>query len=114
MKINTFNALIALLISVLLAYALYLSSNASLQMHVAAGGLACVFFSLLFAIGIEFSPTRTAVVLRVYFATFALIALMLNVLFALFSQSASAYVVSIGILFLLMLLGGRAIYSAKQ
>lgn len=113
MKINPVNTLVAVLLSALLAYALW-SVDGELKNYVAVG--AFVFFAgtLVPMIGGSYEYARNGFNLRVVSGVFFALALLVNVMFASFSWSATAYIVSNAALFLVYVLLGNLIYGARQ
>ena len=113
MKINPVNTLVAVLLSALLAYALW-SLDGELKNYVAVG--AFVFFAgtLVPMIGGSYESARNGFNLRVLSGVFFVVALVINVTFSSISLSATAYIVTDAALLLIYILLGNAIYGARQ
>lgn len=113
MKINPVNFLIAILISAILAYALW-SIGGDLQNYIAVG--AFVFFAGTLAptIGGAYEQARNGTNLRVTSAVFFALGLGINGLFAMISFSATAYIVVSALAFLLYVFLANAVFSARQ
>lgn len=113
MKINPVNSLIAVVLSALLAYALW-SLDGKLKYYIAVG--AFVFFAgtLLPLIGASYENSRGSINLRVVSSVFFVLGLILNGVFGIFSLSATAYILSSAIAFLIYFLIANAVYNAPQ
>lgn len=113
MKINPVNALIAVVLSALLAYALW-SLDGELKYYVAVGAFVFFVGTLLPLIGGSYENSRGTVNLRVVSAVFFVLGLLINGVFGVFSFSATAYIVSAAITFLIYVFIANAVYGAKQ
>ena len=113
MKINPVNALVAVLLSALLAYALW-SLGGDLKNYVAVGTFVSLAGTLVPMIGGSYEYARNGFNLRVVSGVFFVLALGINVMFASISLSATAYIVTNGALFLVYILLGNVIYGARQ
>lgn len=113
MKINPVNSMIAVLLSALLAYALW-SLDGELKNYVMVGAFVFFAATLVPMIGGGYQYARNGFNLRVVSGVFFAIALLANVVFACVSMSATAYIVTIASLFLLYVLLGNVIYGARQ
>ncbi|WP_153111219.1 hypothetical protein [Propionivibrio limicola] len=113
MKINPVNFLIAVLVSAILAYALW-SFGGDLKNYVAIG--AFVFFAGTLApmIGGSFELSRNSTNLRVTSAVFFVLGLIINGLFSMITFPATAYIVVSAIAFLLYVFLANAVYGARQ
>lgn len=113
MKINPVNFLIALLVSAILAYALW-SFGGDLKNYVAIG--AFVFFAgtLVPMIGGSFELSRNGNNLRIASAVFFVLGLSINGLFSMIAFSATAYIVVSAIVFLLYVFLANAVYRVRQ
>lgn len=113
MKINLVNFLIAVLVSAILAYALW-NFGGDLKNYVAVG--AFVFFAgtLVPTIGGSFELSRNGINLRVTSAVFFVLGLVINCMFSLITFSATAYIVISAIAFLLYILVANAVYGVRQ
>ena len=113
MQINPVNALIAVLLSALIAYALW-SFDGTLANHVAVGAFVFLVATLVPLIGGSYERPRNGFNLRVTSGVFCVIALLDNILFASFDFSATAYIVTTASLFLVYVLLANAVYNARQ
>lgn len=113
MKINPINFLIAVLVSAILAYALW-SFGGDLRNHIAVG--AFVFFAGTLApmIGGSYELARNGTNLRVTSAVFFGLGLSINGLFSMIALSATAYIVVSAVVFLLYIFLANAVYGARQ
>lgn len=113
MKINPVNALIAVLLSALIAYALW-SADGALKNYVAVGAFFFLAATLVPLIGASYEQARKGVNLRVTSGVFCAIAVLDNVLFATVDFSATAYIVTTALFFLVYVLLANVIYGARQ
>lgn len=113
MKINPVNALIAVVLSAVMAYALW-SLNGDLKNHVAVGAFIFFVGTLLPLIGGSFEQARNGINLRVVSGTFFVLGLVLNSVFGIFSFSATTYIVSSALIFLVYVFIANAVFGAKQ
>ena len=115
MKIRVVQTIIALGISVLLAYALYeLCHTDGKEMLLAIGGGLCLFLPLVTCLGVRFEQPRTTANVAVVGAVFFVLMLISNVLFAYLPFKTHTFVIVNGILLLLFLLIAYLIAKAKQ
>jgi hypothetical protein len=113
MKINPVNALIAIVLSAVMAYALW-SLSGDLKNYVAVGAFVFFVGTLLPLIGGSYEQARSGVNLRVVSGTFFVLGLVLNSVFGIFSFSATAYIVTSALIFLVYVFIANAVFGAKQ
>lgn len=113
MKIN-FNAVIAVAISILMAYGLYSIESNENRVMVAVGSFILFSASLVLMVGINFDMPRTGVNLRVVSGIFFVAALLSSLLFSFVGVTTTSYVVTNGIMLMLFLLVARTIFSTRQ
>lgn len=113
MRINIANLLVGLGIVALLAYGIW-SIDGELKTYVGVGSFASLFVTLIPAIGFDYALIRNARVLRVVCAVFFALGLVMNVLFASFGHSSSAYVVTVAVSLLVFVFLGNSLYNARQ
>lgn len=114
MKINSLNCLIALLIGALLTYGLVALDSNTMKGAIGIGAFIFLASTLTGAIGITFSEARIGVNVRILSFVFFIVALFINLFFAILTTSQTGYVVTCGIVFLIYVLIAQAIFSAKQ
>ena len=113
MKLNPVNSLIAIVLSAILAYALW-SLNGDLKNYVVVG--AFVFFAgtLVPLIGGSYEYVRSGVNLRVVSGVFFVLGLLINGIFGLLAFSATAYIVTSALVFLVYAFIANALYGTSQ
>ncbi len=115
MKIKVVPIIIALGISVLLAYALYeICHTEGKEVLLAIGGGICLFLPLATCLGVRFEPSRTSANVAVVGAVFFVLMLISNSVFAYLRFATHTYVIVNGILLLLFLLIEYLIAKTKQ
>ena len=113
MKINPVNALIAFLLSALIAYALW-SLDGALSNYVAVGAFVFLVATLVPLIGGSYERERNGFNLRVTSGVFCAVGLLDNIVFVSFDLSATAYIVVTAVLFLVYVLLANVVYGARQ
>lgn len=113
MKINPVNFVIAVVLSAILAYALW-SFDGELKNYVAVG--AFVFFAgtLVPMLGGSYVYARSGINLRVMSGVVFVLGLIINGLFSTVCYSATAYIVISSLTFLGYILLANSIYGARQ
>lgn len=114
MKINPLNCLIAFLIGALLTYGLVALDSNMMKGLIGIGAFIFIVSTLTGAIGVIFDEARIGVNLRILSFFFFMVALLINLFFAILSTSQTGYVVTCGVVFLIYVLIAQAIFSAKQ
>jgi hypothetical protein len=107
------NFLVALAISMLIAYGLW-SLDGALKNYVALGGMAFLAGTLIPCIGLHYETGRNATNFRVTSGLFFVIGLLINSVFAFLDSGQAAYVVISATVFLIFVVTGNAIYGARQ
>lgn len=113
MKVNPVNSLIAVMLSTIMAYGLW-SLGGELKNYVAVGAFVFFVGTLLPLIGGGYGQTRNGVNLRVVSGTFFVLGLVVNSVFGIFSFSATAYIVTSALIFLVYVFIANAVFGAKQ
>lgn len=113
MKLNPLNVVIAILISLLLAYALW-SFDGALKNYVAIGAFVFFACTLVPCLAHSDGVTRRLLNLRVVATVFFLIGLAINAIFSFVSNSGTTYVVINGLSFLVYVFVANNVYTARQ
>jgi len=113
MKINAINSLVALLISLLLAYAFW-SLDGTLKNYVLVGSFFFLVGTLIPAIGITHESQRVLVNLRVLSGVFFAIALAINGIYSMIAAAPTAYIILSALLFVVYLFIANTVTSVKQ
>ena len=114
MKINFVQTIIAVAISLLIAYGLYSFHDSENKILLSVGSFIFFAATLTFTIGASFNLSRTTVNIRVLSGIFFVIALISNLIFAFIKFSIPNYVIINGILFFTFILIVYSIHKAKQ
>ena len=115
MKPNIVLIIVSLVISVLIAYTLYiLSSVDDTKNLLAIGSGLCLLLTLSAIMGISFENTRAGVNVKVLSVVFFIIFLISNLIFTFITFSTSAYVITNGLLLVLWFLFAYSIAKSKQ
>lgn len=114
MKIKTVPAIIAFAISLLISYGLYNFHIGENKVLLSVGSFIFLAFTLIFAIGVSFELSRTAINIKVLSWFFFFIALASNLIFTFLLFFVPIYIVVNGILILIFLLIVYLLNKAKQ
>jgi hypothetical protein len=114
MRVNFIPTIIAIAISLLIAYGLYAFYDGENKFLLFGGSFFLLAATLFAAIGTDMHQPRTSFNIKVVSGVFFAIALGGNVLFSLFHFSIPAYILTNGILFLIFILIVYSIYRAQQ
>jgi hypothetical protein len=114
MKINFIQTVIAIAVSLLIAYGLYSFHISENKILVSGGSFVFLSVTLIFAIGTSFELPRTKINARVVSGIFFAIALISNLIFTFSNFSVPSYIIGNGIAFLLYILIIYSIIKAKQ
>ena len=114
MRINPANALIAALISALLAYGIVSADANQIKAATGFGAFLSLACTLVMAIGVSFDSSRAAANMRTLAFTFFVGALGLNCLFAFAGFSQTSYLITCGTYFLLYVFLANALFAAKH
>ena len=114
MKLDFVQTIIALALSLLIAYGLYSFHDSENKLLLSAGSLVFFAATLILSIGSSFELTRTTTNIRIVSGIFFAIALISNLIFTFINFSITGYVIINGILFLLFILIAYSINRAKQ
>ena len=114
MKINFVQTIIAIAVSLLIAYGLYSFHDSENKILLSAGSFVFLAITLILTIGTSFELPRTTANVRVVSGIFFVVALISNLIFTFIAFSIPSYVITNGILFLVFILIAYSINKAKQ
>ena len=114
MKLNFIQTIIAIALSLLIAYGLYSFHDSENKLLLSVGSFVFFATTLIVSIGSSFELTRTTTNVRVVSGIFFVLALISNLIFTFINFSITGYVIINGILFLLFILIAYSINRAKQ
>ena len=114
MKINFVQTIIAIAVTLLIAYGLYGFHDGANKILLSAGSFALLATTLAMTIGASFELPRTTTNIRVVSGIFFAIALIINLVFTFINFSVPSYVIINGILLLVFILIAYSINKAKQ
>ena len=114
MKLNFVQTIIAIALSLLIAYGLYSFHDSENKMLLSLGSFIFLATTLIIAIGVNFEQSRTTTNIRVVSGIFFVIALISNLIFTFINFSIIGYVMINGILLLIFVLIVYSINKAKQ
>lgn len=114
MKINFVQTIIAIALSLLIAYGLYSFHDSENKILLSAGSFVFLATTLILTIGTSFQLPRTTTNVRVVSGIFFAVALISNLIFTFVAFSVPSYVITNGILLLVFILIAYSIYKAKQ
>jgi len=114
MKINFVQTIIAIAVSLLIAYGLYGFSYSENKILLSAGSFVFLAATLVLTIGTSFEFPRTTTNIRVVSGIFFAVALISNLIFTFINFSIPSYVIINGILLLVFILIAYSINKAKQ
>ncbi len=114
MKINFVQSIIAIAVSLLIAYGLYSFHDSENKILLSAGTFVFLASTLILTISISFEQSRTTTNIRVVSGIFFAVALISNLIFTFINFSIPSYVITNGILLLVFILIAYSINKAKQ
>jgi len=114
MKLNFVQTIIAIAVSLLIAYGLYSFHDSENKILLSLGSFVFLATTLVIAIGVNFEQSRTTTNIRVVSGIFFVIALASNLIFSFFTFSTPSYVITNGILLLIFALIAYSINKTKQ
>jgi hypothetical protein len=114
MKINFVQTIIAIAVSLLIAYGLYSFHDSENKILLSAGSFVFLAATLIMTIGTTFEFSRTTTNIRVVSGIFFAVALISNLIFTFINFSVPSYVITNGILILVFILIAYSINKAKQ
>ena len=114
MKINFVQTIIAIAVSLLIAYGLYSFHDSENKILLSVGSFVFLATALVMAIVASFELPRTTTNIRVVSGIFFVIALISNLIFMFINFSVPSYVIINGILLLVFILIAYSINKAKQ
>jgi hypothetical protein len=114
MKINFVQTIIAVAVSLLIAYGLYNFHSSENKILLCAGSFVFFAITLILTTGTNFELSRTTTNIKVVSGIFFAMALIGNLIFTFTNFSVPSYVIINGILLLVFILIVYSIYKAKQ
>ena len=114
MKLNFVQIIIAIAVSLLIAYGLYSFHHSENKVLLSLGSFVFLATTLVITIGVNFEQSRTTTNVRVVSGIFFVISLASNLIFSFFTFSTLSYVITNGILLLIFVLIAYSINKAKQ
>jgi len=114
MKIDFIKTLIAIAVSLLIAYGLYSFHESENKILLSAASFVFLAITLILTIGASFELPRTTNNVKVVSGIFFAIALISNLIFTFINFSVPSYVITNGILLLVFVLIAYSILKAKQ
>ncbi len=111
MKINFIKIIIAIGISMLLAYGFYCFKETNGKLILCIGSFIFLAITLIFTIGINFQFPRTTTNVRSISSLFFVIAFLINLLFSFITFSIPIYVIIVG---LAILTHALIVYSVSR
>ena len=114
MKVHFVQAIIAIAVSLLIAYGLYSFHDSENKILLSAGSFVFLAVTLILTIGTSFELPRTTTNVRVVSGIFFAIALISNLVFTFLNFSIPSYIIINGILLLVFILIAYSINKAKQ
>lgn len=114
MKINFIQTIIAIAISLLIAYGLYSFHVSENRIPLSASSFVFLAITLILTIGTSFERPRTTTNIRVVSGIFFVIALISSIVFTVFNFSLPSYVIINGLLLLIFILIVYSISKANQ
>jgi len=114
MKINFVQTIIAIAVSLLIAYGLYSFHDSENKILLSSGSFVFLSTTLVMSIGASFELPRTTTNVRVVSGIFFVITLISNLIFTFINFSVPSYIIINGILLLVFILIAYSINKAKQ
>jgi hypothetical protein len=114
MKINFVQTIIAIAVSLLIAYGLYSVHNSENKILLSVGGFLFIATTLVLSIGTSFELPRITTNIKIVSGIFFAVALISNLIFTFIVFSVPSYVITNGILLLVFILIVYSINRAKQ
>ena len=114
MKINFVQTIIAIVLSLLIAYGLYSFHDSENKILLSTGSFVFIATTLVLSIGISFQLPRTTINTKVISGIFFAVALISNLIFTFIKFTVPSYVIINGILLLVFILIAYLINKSKQ
>ncbi len=114
MKINFIKTLIAVAISLLIAYGFYSFHESENKFLLSIGGGIFILITLILGLGSSFELSRSTTLIRTVSMIFFGIALTSNLIFSFIKFSVPGYVLTNGLLLLVFCFIEYSIFKAKQ
>ena len=113
MKVNLLQTIIAIAVSLLIAYGLYSFHGSENKLLLSAGCFVFLAVTLVITIGVNFELRRTTTNVKVVSGIFFVIALISNLVFTFVGFLVPIYIITNGILLLIFVLIAYSINKAK-
>jgi hypothetical protein len=114
MKVNFVQTIIAIAVSLLIAYGFFSFHESENKLLLSGGSFLFLAVTLVMTIGVSYELSRTTTNIRVVSGIFFAIALISNLIFTFLNFSVPSYVITNGILLLVFILIAYSINRAKQ
>lgn len=114
MKLNYVQTIVAIAVSVLIAYGLFSFHDSENKILLSLGSFIFLATTLIISMGVNFEQSRTTINIRVVSGIFFAIALASNLIFSFLKFSTPSYVITNGTLFLIFVLIVHSISKVKQ
>ena len=114
MKLNFVQTIIAIAVSLLIAYGLYSFHDSENKLLLSLGSFVFLATTSVITVGVNFEQSRTTTNVRVVSGIFFSIAFASNLIFSFFTFSTPSYIITNGILVLIFILISYSINKAKQ
>lgn len=114
MKINFVPTIIAIAITLLIAYGFYSFYEGENKLLLTSGSFIFIVATLIMSIGVSYQLPRTTTNIRTVSGIFFMVALVSNVIFSFLKFSIPSYVITSGLLFLVYIIITYSIYKAKE
>ena len=114
MKLNFLQTIIAIAMSLLIAYGLYCFHAFENKLLLSAGSFAFLSATLILTMGANFEFPRTTTNVRVVSGIFFIIALISNLIFTFIDFSTPSYIIINGLLLLVFISIAYSIIKSKQ
>jgi hypothetical protein len=114
MKINFVKTIIAMSISLLIAYALFSFNDIENRILLSVGGFLFLAVTLVVTIGTSFERPRTSTNIKAASGVFFVIGFIENLMFTFISFSIPTYIITSGLLLLIFILITYSLYRANE
>lgn len=114
MKFNFVQTIIALAVSLLIAYGFYSFHDSENKLLLSLGSFVFLSVTLTLSLAVNFEQSRTTTNIRVVSVIFFIVALISNLIFSFLIFSEPSYIITNGILLLIYVLIAYSINRAKQ
>jgi len=114
MKIDLIKTIIAIGVSILIAYGFYSFHHSVNSQLLVASSFVELSLSGFFVLGLRFEKPRTTANIRLVSSIFFFIFLVVNIAFSFFDFSKQSYIITNGLILLTCILIVYSIFKAKQ